>query len=95
MTGVGSERQNSENGHFHKAMIVARCRWLLSKEAQVIATSLSTTGSLTVRTLFDELLIAVGRAQPRSRLVPWGLDDKAVEVIARRVVEDVMRQVTT
>ena len=90
-----SERPNAEHGQFQRAMIVARCRSLLRSEAQGIATRLSTTGSLTERMLVDELLIAVGRAQPRSRLVPWGLDDKAVEVIARRVVEDVMRQVST
>lgn len=69
-------------------VLIARCRWLLHQEAEHIV-SLLEPDEMTERRLRDELLLAVGRALPRSRLVPWDLDDAAVEAIAARVARDV------
>lgn len=77
---------------FDNVMIVARCRDLLQQEAQMIALRLRAGEALTAQRLMDELLLAVGRCQPRSRLIPWGLTDRAVEAIARRVVEHVLKE---
>jgi hypothetical protein len=70
-------------------MIVARCRWLLTIEARGIATRLLADGSFSAQFLSDELILAIARAKPCSRLIPWRLGDATVKRIVDVVVVDV------
>jgi len=72
---------------FAAAMIIARCRWLLTLEARGIATRLLADGSFSGQLLCDELLLAIVH-KPRSRLIPWHLSDRVVERIVDAVVAD-------
>ena len=74
---------------FDAAMVVARCRWLLTLEARGIATRLVADSSFSAQLLSDELLLAIARAKPRSQLIPWHLADRVVERIVAAVVQDV------
>jgi hypothetical protein len=74
---------------FAAAMVVAQCRWLLTLEARGIATKLLIDDSFSAQLLRDQLLIAIAHAKPRSRLVPWHLNDAAVEKVIGAVVHDV------
>ena len=74
---------------FDAAMVVARCRWLLTLEARGIATRLVADGSFNAQLLQHQLLFAIAHAKPRSRLIPWHLNDTAVERIIVAVVAEV------
>jgi len=74
---------------FDAAMIVSRCRWLLTLEARGIATRLVADGSFNAQLLQHQLLFAIAHAKPRSRLIPWHLSDRVVERIVAAVVQDV------
>ncbi len=73
---------------FDVAMIVARCRWLLTLEGRGIATRLVAEGCFSAQLLSGELLLAIARAKPRSRLIPWHLADRVVDRIVVAVVRD-------
>lgn len=70
---------------FERAYIIAYARGLLEREAGGI---MNEEGYITAQRLRDELILAVGRAQPQSRLRPWNLADAAMEVIIDRVAVD-------
>jgi len=74
---------------FDAAMLVARCRWLLTLEARGIATRLVADGSFNAQLLQHQLLLVIADAKPRSRLIPWHLNDTAVEKVIDAVVRDV------
>jgi len=65
--------------------IIAHARGLLDREAREI---INQEEYLTAERLRDELILAVGRAQPQSRLRPWNLGDTAMLVIIDRVAAD-------
>jgi hypothetical protein len=71
-------------------MVLARLRWLLIKEGAQVEQRLRREGlTLCVQNIATGLLLAAGSAKPRSRLVPWHLDDTTVEkmigVVAREL----------
>jgi hypothetical protein len=68
------------DAEFDKQMLLARLRWLLTNEARWVVQRLRRDGiSPTAESIASGLLIAVGTARPRSRLVPWHLHDATVE----------------
>jgi hypothetical protein len=70
---------------FERAMIIARTRGNLAQEARAI---LLQEGPLVPERLKDELILAIVRARPRSRLIAWHLDDASVLAIVNRVARD-------
>jgi hypothetical protein len=78
----------------HHALL-AHLRGLLTTEAHVVAYRLRREGlAPTAENIATALVLAVGTARPRSRLVPWHLDDVVVEKMIAIVSDDVAATVT-
>jgi len=77
---------DAADNDFDRRMILARLRWNLTNEARRIigarAEPISRDG------LRDELILAVGRAVPRSKIVPWHVSDRVVLQVIERVAAD-------
>jgi hypothetical protein len=70
-------------------LLLARLRWLLTNEARSVAKRLRRDGiAVTAENIATGLMLVVGTAQPRSRFVPWHLDDVTVEKMIAVVAND-------
>jgi hypothetical protein len=74
---------------FDASMVIARCRWSLALEADALTRRMLADGSFSPLALSDQLALAIAKARPRSRLIPWHLTDPVVERIINAVVADV------
>jgi hypothetical protein len=73
---------------FEARMLLAHLRWLLTDEAHSIVQRLERDGiPLGVENIAPMLMLAVRRARPRSRLVPWHLSNAVVERMIRVVTD--------
>jgi hypothetical protein len=72
---------------FDEMMVVAAARDSLAEKAHEI---LVIEPNLTAEMLAVALVLAVGEARPRSRLIPWALPGEAVGQIAARVALDMV-----
>ncbi len=80
------------DGDFEQRMLLARLRGLLTTEAKYLVRKMKKEGmSLAVENISSGLMLAVARAQPRSRLVPWHLPDSVVEKMIRVVASSLAR----
>jgi hypothetical protein len=86
-----AEKQCEHWKQFDNSMIVARCRGLLTTEARGIATRLIIDETFTPDLLRHRLILAIEASTPRSRLIPWELNDAAVEMIIEAVIADVTK----
>jgi hypothetical protein len=78
-----------KSSDFARAYVVAHARGLLESEARSIRNQLLRDGDeLTEARLRDELILAVGRARPQSRLRPWHLPDDVMQLIINTVAAD-------
>ena len=73
----------------HTAMVVARCRWNIALEADVLTRAMLADGRFSRLALRDQLSLAIANARPRSRLIPWHLANEVVERILNVVVDGV------
>jgi hypothetical protein len=72
------------------AMLLGRLRWNLTIEARKAVNLLQCEGiPPTVENLTTRLVLTVGTATPRSRFVPWHLDDVTVEQMIAVVAKEV------
>jgi hypothetical protein len=74
---------------FERRMILARLRWNLTNEAGRIIGARAEPISRDGRR--DELILAVARAVPRSKIVPWHVSDRVVLEVIQRVATDVVK----
>lgn len=90
--GAGKLGQEASGRGFERDLLLARLRSNLTREAleRAIPALLRDQIPLTVENLNGALLNAVGRARPRSRIVPWFLADSVVEVAARLVARELI-----
>jgi hypothetical protein len=76
---------------FERQMLVARGRWNVTLEARGLATRMLADGSFGIQALRDQLIVKVAHATPKSRLIPWHLNDAVAETIIEAVAREVAK----
>jgi hypothetical protein len=85
---IEQDDHHEPDREFHRAMCIARTRWLLEAEARRLIAQLRREGEPIRREILaNRLILAVLDARPQSRLVAWNLPDAVVEKIVKRVAE--------